>query len=116
MNGLRCTVILGALCLSGCAALTARPLSEEGTRQVLTVGSTTRAEVSRAYGLARKFSFASGYEVWVYSDKRHVPAAVGLIPVVGLLAAIAGGVEHEHELVILFDRNGVVRKYRLRES
>lgn len=116
MMGLRCLLAGVALCLTGCAALTARPLSEEGARQALTVGSSTRADVSRAFGLARQFSFASGYEVWVYSDKRRVPALVGILPIVGPIISIAGAVRHEHELVILFDRDGVVRKYRLRES
>lgn len=49
-------------------------------------------------------------------DKRHVPALVGIIPVVGPIISIAGAVKHGRELVILSDRNGVVRTYRLRES
>ena len=102
--------------LSGCASLTARPVSEEGARQALIVGSSTRADAERAFGLARVVSFASGYEVWVYSDKRHVPPGVGLIPLLGPVIAIVGAVEHERELVILFDRNGVVKKFRVRES
>ena len=111
-------LLAGALLasLGGCAALTARPLSEAGTRQALTVGLSTRADAARIFGLAHVVSFPSGYEVWIYSDKRHVPAAVGLIPVIGLAIALAGAVEHEHELVILFDSNGVVKKYRLRQS
>lgn len=110
------TAWLALSTLGGCAALTARPLSEEGVRQALIVGHSTRADATRAYGLARVISFDSGYEVWIYSDKRHVPPAVGLIPVLGPVISLAARVEHERELVILFDRNGVVKKYRLRES
>ncbi|WP_426194522.1 hypothetical protein [Massilia sp. DWR3-1-1] len=113
LAGLLLPVVLG---LTGCAALTARPLSDDGVRLALTVGVSTRADVSKAFGLATVNSFASGYEVWVYSDKRHVPPATGLIPVVGPVIAILGAVKHERELVILFDREGVVKKYRLRES
>lgn len=112
----RLVVLVVLLALSGCASLTARPVSEEGARQALIVGSSTKADAERAFGLARVVAFESGYEVWVYSDKRHVPPAVGLIPLLGPVIAIVGAVEHERELVILFDRNGVVKKYRVRES
>ena len=117
MTAARCVLALALLLgLSGCASLTARPVSEEGARRALIVGSSTRADAERAFGLARRVAFESGYEVWVYSDKRHVPPGVGLIPLLGPVIAIVGAVEHERELVILFDRNGVVKKYRVRES
>ena len=110
------TLIVG---LSACASLRldpAKPLTEEGVRQVLTIGSSTKADVSKRMGAANINTFDSGYEVWAYDYKAGVPLFVGFLPVVGTIASVVDASTRERELAILFDKDGIVRKYRLREA
>ena len=110
------SLVLG---MSGCASLgmgAARPLTEEGIRQVLTVGASNKVDVARVMGDAKVNTFRSGYEVWVYNYKAGVPMFIGFVPVVGALANVVDASTRDRELAILFDKNGIVRKYRLRES
>jgi len=60
-------------------------------------GASTKAEVAAALGRANTIPFDSGYEVWVYRwlGADRTPRAAS-------------------ELVILFDRNGIARKARIR--
>ena len=105
--------------MSGCASLgmgAARPLTEEGTRQALTIGVSTKADVTTVMGDAKVNTFRSGYEVWVYNYKAGLPMFMGFLPVVGTLATVVDASTRDRELAILFDKDGIVRKYRLRES
>ena len=107
------------LAMSGCASFgtgAARPLTEEGVRQALTTGASTKADVSTVMGDAKVNTFRSGYEVWVYDYKAGLPMFVGFLPLVGTLASVADASTRDRELAILFDKDGIVRKYRLRES
>lgn len=108
-----------SLGVAGCASLgmgAAKPLTEEGTRQALTIGVSTKADVTRIMGDAKVNSFASGDAVWVYSYKAGLPMFVGFLPVVGTLASVVDASTRDRELAILFDQEGIVRKYRLREA
>ena len=100
---------LWALCaaaLCGCASPPPAPsLPESRLAQVLVVGQTSKAQVQAALGPAAKaLAFDSGYEVWLY------PVAPALPPPAGAKPG-----ERDAELVILFDRNGVLKKTRRRE-
>ena len=60
----------------------------------------------------------SGDEVWVYNSNLEVPLLVSLIPVAGDIADLIELVyttQKKRELIVLFDKQGVVRKYELRE-
>lgn len=108
-----------AIGMTGCAAPgagAARPVTEAGVRGVLTPGASTKADVRASMGEATVTTFPSGYEVWVYQYKAGVPMVVGFIPVVGDIAAAIDAARRERELAILFDKHGIVRKYRLREA
>lgn len=108
-----------ALGISGCASLgmgAAKPLTENGVRQALTIGASTKADVTRAMGDAKVNTFRSGYEVWIYNYKAGLPMFVGFLPVVGTLATVIDASTRDRELAILFDKDGIVRKYRLREA
>ena len=114
-------VLAGSLivCLGACASLgrdPAKPLTEEGGRQVLTIGSSTKTDVSKRMGEAKVNTFDSGYEVWAYDDKADVPMFVGCLPVVGTIASVVDASTRDRELAILFDQGGIVRKYQLREA
>jgi hypothetical protein len=110
------SLVLG---MNACASLgkgTARPSTEDGVGQVLTIGKSTRADVTKLMGDAKVNTFRSGYEVWVYNYKAELPAFVDFVPVVSTVATVVDMATRDRELAILFDRDGVVRKYRLREA
>ena len=62
----------------------------------ITVGKSSKADVTAALGPATVINFDSGFEVWVYRARSSEPA------------------EAKAEFVILFSPDGVVRKTRLR--
>ncbi len=109
-----------ALNMAGCASLgngAIKTLSEDGARQVLSAGKTTKAELLLAMGEASVQTFRNGYEVWVYNCKPGLPGLpgfVGFLPVVGALASVIDASTGGRELAVLFDRDGVVKKYQLR--
>ncbi len=110
------SLVLG---MSGCASLglgAAKPLTEEGVRQALTIGKSTKADVTTVMGDAKVNTFRSGYEVWAYNYKAGLPMFMGFLPVVGTFATVVDASTRDRELAILFDKDGIVRKYRLRES
>jgi hypothetical protein len=94
----RALAILGAvLLLSGCATGSKEPgktVPEDRFAQSVVPGRTTRAELLAAFGPTKAVSFGSGYEAWLYE-------------------AEAGAGRHT-ELVLLLDRDGIVRKIRRR--
>ena len=76
-----------------------QPLSPQAAMDSIAIGMSSKADVSAALGQAVVIPFDSGSEVWVYRG---------------------GGAEKTTrsatELVVLFDRSGVVAKVRLREG
>ena len=91
--------LIGALLLAGCATQAPPPgtvVAPERFGQLVVPGRTTRAELLAAFGPTRSVSFDSGYETWLY-------------------AAGTGGGRSE-ELVLLLDRDGIVRKVRRRPA
>lgn len=111
-----CAVVLA---LGGCTALgggPSRQLDGASARQLLAPGVTSTADVTRLLGDAKVITFDSGYQVWVYDYNPRLPAFTALIPIVGPVLGIMHDTTRDRELVILFDRHGVLRKYRLRES
>jgi hypothetical protein len=85
--------LAGALLLAGCAARTPQPgtvVAADRYTQLVVPGRTTRAELLAAFGPTKTVVFDSGHETWLY-------------------ASGAG-----EELVVLLDRDGIVRKTRRR--
>ncbi len=102
-----------SLAVAGCASVgneQIRSESQATVDQKLVKGKTTKAEVVAIFGSADETSFTdSGNEIWRY---RHVVAtakAVNFIPFINMFAA--GADEQKKEIVILFDKNGVVSNY-----
>ncbi|WP_332878908.1 hypothetical protein [Massilia sp. S19_KUP03_FR1] len=113
---LACSLIVG---MGACASLgrdAARPLTHEGVRQVLAIGSSTKADVSKRMDEANINTFDTGDEVWAYDYKAGVPLFVGFLPMAGAIASVVDASTRGRELAILFDKDGIVRKYRLREA
>ena len=91
--------LIGALLLAGCATQAPPPgtvVAPERFGQLVVPGRTTRAELLAAFGPTRSVAFDSGYQAWLYS------------------AGAAGG--QSEELVLLLDRDGIVRKMRRRPA
>lgn len=89
--------VMAAMLLSGCATQAPQPgtvVAADRFSQLVVPGRTTRAELLAAFGPTRSVHFDSGYQAWLYS-------------------ANAGGGRSE-ELVLLLDRDGIVRKMRRR--
>lgn len=74
--------------------------------QAITVGQTTKTELDAAFGPATAISFDAGYDVWVY--KGPATDATRFLP--RLLTP-----KPPREVVVLFDADGRVSKYRVRE-
>jgi len=93
------SLFVAGLLLAGCAAQTPQPgtvVAADRFTQLIVPGRTTRAELQAAFGDTKSVTFDSGYEARVY-------------------AAAAGGGRSE-ELVVLLDREGIVRKLRRRPA
>lgn len=78
-------------------------------------GKTTKQQVTSLFGSADSVSFTdSGNEVWTYRHSKSKPMARNFIPYVGLFSS--GTNIQTKELVILFDKNGVVTNHTFRET
>lgn len=83
--------------LAGCASNAPEPgkvVAQDRFDQLVVPGRTTKAELLAAFGPTQALVFDSGYEAWLYESA-------------------AGGGRHA-ELVLLLDRDGIVRKMRHR--
>ena len=70
--------------------------SAQAASDAISVGKSTKADVRAALGEATVVDFASGYEVWVYKERPR------------------GKAPAPTELVLLFDRSGILTKTRIR--
>jgi hypothetical protein len=103
------TVLAACALLAGCALIQPPPKPAEAplgpgeirsahaAEGVLTIGTSTKADVRATLGDGVVVDFPSGYEVWVYREKSAAPS-----PAPGA------------ELVLLFDPSGVLAKTRVR--
>ena len=100
-------ILLCVAALCGCATREpALSLPESRLAQVLLIGQSSKAQVQAALGPAKTLAFDSGYEVWLYR----------VAPAVAPWSLADQSAEHDTELVILFDPNGVLKKTRRREA
>jgi hypothetical protein len=89
--------VAAALALAGCATGNTEPgkvVAEDRFAQLVVPGQTTRAELLAAFGPTRTVRFDSGVETWLYEA--------------------SAGAGRYTELVLLLDRDGIVRKMRRR--
>lgn len=111
-------VAVATLAITGCMstgntvmkAQTAASIAQE-----IVNGKTTKQQVSEKFGSADSVSFTdSGNEVWTYRHSKSKPMARNFIPYVGLFSS--GSNTQTKELVILFDKKGVVTNHTFRET
>jgi outer membrane protein assembly factor BamE (lipoprotein component of BamABCDE complex) len=111
-------VAIAALFIQGCATAgndSLRKETEESVAMKITEGQTTREQVKSMFGSPFETSYTDGgLEIWKYELAKMKADAASYIPVVGLFAASSSGMRKE--LTILFDEEGVVRKFNMSES
>lgn len=83
-------------------------------RELLHPGQTTRAEAERLLGTGSLLRFDSGWSTTHYLYRNGLPRALDFVPLVGLVTSAVPATETE--LVLLFDPDGVLRKYKLRRA
>jgi outer membrane protein assembly factor BamE (lipoprotein component of BamABCDE complex) len=106
-------VCAAALVVAGCASVgneNLRNESQTSIEQKIVKGKTTKAEVSATLGSPDDTSFTdSGNEIWKYRHVVSTAKASSFIPVISLFAA--GSDQEKKEVVVLFDKAGVVTNY-----
>lgn len=111
------TLFVGTI-LVGCASVgneALRTESESSVQQKIVQGKTSRSEIRGIFGSPLKTSFTDGgLEIWSYEFSKVSADAVSYIPIVNLFGASASG--KKKELVVLFDKEGVVQRYSMSES
>jgi outer membrane protein assembly factor BamE (lipoprotein component of BamABCDE complex) len=117
IRGLRGGMAIVAL-LAGCATSGNEKLkdhTQSSISQRITEGKTTKNEVTAALGQPAAVSFTDGgNEIWTYKHARATPQAQNFIPFVGLISS--GADVKTKELVLMFNKDGVVTKYTMRET
>lgn len=92
-----------------------RKESESSVNTKLTEGRTTKAEVKDMFGSPIQTSYIQGgLEVWKYELLRMSTDAATFIPIVNIFLNGSSGTKKD--LTILFDGDGVVKKYNMSES
>ena len=80
-------------------------------RAMLVPGRTTQAEVRDALGQGTVVHFQSGLETWHYVYRKGMAKGWDYVPYLNLIAEHLAG--DEKELVILFDADGLVKRWSL---
>jgi outer membrane protein assembly factor BamE (lipoprotein component of BamABCDE complex) len=111
----RAVIALAVLSLWGCASSGNRVLEKQdatAVNQQIVDGKTTRPEVVATYGQPSQTSLTdAGNEVWTYTFAHATSQPQNFIPIVGIFA---GGMDvQKKELVILFDKDGIVVKHTM---
>jgi hypothetical protein len=97
-----------AAAFAGCAATgngAVTTLTQQGAARTIVIGKSTKADIEAAFGRA------NGYELWLYQV--GYSKAVDSMPYVNLVVSSA---DNKRELSILFDKDGVVKKYLLMDQ
>ena len=112
----RCVAILALALLAGCSTVgngALVQLDESRTQALLVPGRTTRDEVRQALGEGAAIRFESGFETWHYDYRAGIAKGWDDVPFVNLVVARLD--RPVKELVILFDAQGVLRRWSLQE-
>ena len=105
-----------ALCLAGCSTVgngALVQLDDTQAHTLLVPGRTTRDEVRQALGEGTAIRFESGLETWHYDYRAGIAKGWDDVPFVNLVVARLD--RPVKELVILFDAQGVVKRWSLQE-
>ena len=91
-----------------------RELKPAEAGELLQPGVTTRADAERLLGIGSTLRFDSGLTTVHYVYRQGLPRVLDFLPVVGLVTSAIPATETE--LVLLFDTDGVLRRFKLRRN
>lgn len=107
-----------ALLLAACASAGNVALKQETAQTVATKiikGKTTQADIRALFGSPSSSDFTdSGNQIWRYSHAKATSMGRNFIPYANLFSS--GQNIESKELVIFFDKTGVVQNYSMEES
>ncbi|NMG46442.1 hypothetical protein GPA22_22275 [Aromatoleum toluvorans] len=112
------SVVFVAALAAGCASVGNEQLRNETESSIqgkIVEGKTTKSQVRATFGSPLKTTFTDGgLEVATYEFTNVSADAISYIPIVNMFGASASG--KKKELVVLFDKSGVVQRYSMSES
>lgn len=112
------TILMCAGLLLGCASTGNVAIKEETEQTMQTKiieGKTTKSEVRKMFGAPLNTTFTDGgNEIYRYSFSQTKAKGINFIPVVSMFKSGQRGTEKN--LTIMFDDNGIVKRYSLDES
>ena len=107
-----------AVALAGCTSTgneTLRRETEASMQGKIVEGQTTKAEIRAMFGSPMTTSFTDGgQEIWNFEFTNVSADAIDFVPIVNLFGATASG--KKKELVIMFDKAGIVQRFSMSES
>lgn len=110
--------LLTSLLLAGCASegnLSIADQTQQTVSTKLVPGKSTQADVREAFGDPTKTTFTdSGNEVWEYDYSKSHAKAQNFIPLVS--AFTSGSTGKKKTLVVFFDKNGLLKNFRMSSS
>lgn len=111
-------VALAACLLTACASVGNVALKNETSETIstkITKGQTTQADVRALLGSPDSTNFTdSGNQIWRYSRSESKAMGRNFIPYANLFSS--GANVESKELVIFFDKDGVVQNYSMEQS
>ena len=101
-------------CLAACGTVgngRIAQLDDARAQALLVPGRTTRDDARQAFGDGAVIRFQSGMETWRYQYREGIATGWDDVPYVNLIVARID--PPARELVLLFDANGVLRRWSL---
>ncbi|HEX7803742.1 MAG TPA: outer membrane protein assembly factor BamE [Pseudoxanthomonas sp.] len=112
------TVALVATLLTACASVGNTALKQETATTIadkITKGKTTQAQIREMLGSPSHTDFTdSGNQVWRYSYAQSKAMGRNFIPYANIFSS--GANIESKDLVVFFDKDGVVQNYSMEES
>lgn len=112
------TALLVVSLLGGCASMGNEALrheTENTMQKKIIEGKTTKSEIKAMFGSPMNTAFTDGgYEVATYEFSNVKADAINYVPIVGMFGGTMSG--KKKELVIMYDKNDVVKRYSMSES
>jgi outer membrane protein assembly factor BamE (lipoprotein component of BamABCDE complex) len=108
--------LVAGVCTAGCSTVGNGRMAQLDAVQasaLLVPGRTTRDEVRQALGQGTVIRFRSGRETWHYLYREGIAPGWDDVPYIGLITSRLQ--RPTKELVILFDGDGLLRRWSMQE-
>lgn len=112
--GLMLILVLQLLACSTTNSSNESDISKDPSKAII-VGETTKEQVVKLLGKAdENYTDDDQSEVWIYVYRVDVPLLVSLIPIVGDITDAVDMAHKDREIVVQFNKDGIVKSYKLR--